>query len=78
VCVCVRARACVRVCKGTIVSQFEVLAGDSSFGIAIGWTVRARFSAEEKDSTFFCSVQTDSGVHPASCLMFTGGNAAEV
>jgi hypothetical protein len=49
------------------VSYFEVLAG-----IATGLTDRAVFSAEARDLTIFCSVQTDSGVHPASYPMGTG------
>jgi hypothetical protein len=43
---------------------------DRSAGIATGWTAGVRFQKAER--FFFCllhSIQTGSGVHPASCTM---------
>jgi hypothetical protein len=45
---------------------------DSSVGIATGWTVGAQFPARERDYSLLHSVQTGSGVHPASYPMDTG------
>jgi hypothetical protein len=46
---------------------------DSSVGIATGWTARVLFPAM-KDFPVLCSVQTDSGAHPASCPLGTRGS----
>jgi hypothetical protein len=44
--------------------------------LATGWTTgRSRFDPRQWQKDFSCSlcVQTDSGAHPASCTMGTGG-----
>jgi hypothetical protein len=41
--------------------------------MATGWTARVRFPAMQ-DFSLLHSVQTDSGAHPASYPMHTGGS----
>jgi hypothetical protein len=50
----------------------EVRSRDISVGTATGWTARVRFPAVQ-DFSLLHSVQTGSGVHPASYPMGTGG-----
>jgi hypothetical protein len=47
---------------------------DSYVGIATGWTAGVQFLAEARDFYFLHVVQTDSGVHPTSYPMGTGGS----
>jgi hypothetical protein len=44
----------------------------SGYGLA-DRAIEVRFPAEEKDVSSNLCVQTDSGAHPASCTMGTGG-----
>jgi hypothetical protein len=48
---------------------------DNLVGIATGWTAEElRFDSRQGQEIFLFSVQTDSGAHPASCPVGTGGS----
>jgi hypothetical protein len=47
---------------------------DGCVGIATGWTVGIWFRTEERDFSLLHSFQTDSGTHPASYPVATGGS----
>jgi hypothetical protein len=63
---------------------FEILCGKISLkepgqlsgysGRLRGWTARVRFPTGTRDFSLFHSAQTDSGVHPSSYTMGTGGS----